>query len=69
MTNLQLELSLVGGQTQTPPPQREQRRHRATWWFTQMRQIVSQAIDWEAAPPQSRPEQPWLGISHPRQST
>lgn len=67
MTNQQLELSLTGSQPAHLPAQRNSRPARAAWWFSQMRQIVSQAIDWQAAP-EPRPEQPWLGISHHRQS-
>ncbi len=32
---------------------------RAGWWFTQMRDIVERAMDWEAAG-ESRPEQIWI---------
>lgn len=67
MNNEQLELGFEGAQTVSRPPRRESRAARANWWFTQMRRIVSQAIDWEAAP-EPRPEQSWLGISHHRQS-
>ena len=34
---------------------RQRRMTRARWWFTQMRQVVDRAWDWE--PPQARPEQ------------
>ncbi len=62
----QLELSLDGAKPLMPPP-REGRMARAAWWFGQMRRLVSAAVDWEGAP-KPRPEQPWLGLSHHRQS-
>ena len=66
LTIEQLELGLDGA---IPPatPRREGRMTRATWWFTQMRRLVNAAVDWEAAP-EPRPEQPWLGLTHQRQS-
>ena len=67
MTNEQLELGLGGATPLALPPSRESRMARAAWWFTQMRRMVSAAVDWEAAP-EPRPEQPWLQFSHPRQS-
>jgi hypothetical protein len=67
MNNEQLELELAGAKTAADPRPRERRGTRAAWWFTQMRRIVSEAIDWEAAP-DPRPEQSWLGFSHPGQS-
>jgi hypothetical protein len=67
MSNKQLELGFEGTPQVVTPRRRESRVTRANWWFTQMRRIVSQAIDWEAAP-EPRPEQSWLGISHHRPS-
>ena len=66
MTNEQLELGLNGKVTTARRP-REGRMTRATWWFGQMRQLVNNAVDWTAAP-EPRAEQPWLGLSHQRQS-
>jgi hypothetical protein len=66
MTNEQLELGL-NGKALNPPARRENRMARAAWWFTQMRQLVSNAVDWTAAP-EPRAEQVWLEISHRRQS-
>ena len=66
MTNEQMELSLAGGKA-IATPRREHRMKRAAWWFGQMRQLVNSAIDWETAPA-PRPEQPWLELSHRRQS-
>ena len=37
----------------------EGRIARAGWWFTQMRDIVERAMDWEAAG-EPRPEQIWI---------
>jgi len=64
----QLELEFPGGQRRmTALVRRENRAIRAAWWFAQMRRIVSQAIDWKAAP-EPRPEQSWLGFPQHRQS-
>jgi hypothetical protein len=66
MTNEQLELGL-DGKPIVPMRRRESRMARATWWFGQMKRLVNNAIDWEAAR-EPRPEQSWLGLSHRRQS-
>ena len=44
-------------------PATQNRRTRADWWFTQMRNIVSRAMDWEAAG-SPRPEQIWIPGAH-----
>jgi hypothetical protein len=44
-------------------PAGRNRQARAGWWFTQMRNIVSRAMDWEAAG-SPRPEQIWIPGSH-----
>jgi hypothetical protein len=67
MQNEQMELSLAGGGQSNYSPQRDTRSRRAAWWFAQMRELVSNAIDWEAAP-EPRPEQSWLRLSHRRLS-
>lgn len=67
MRNTQLELGFEGAKRLNSPRRRETRATRAAWWFNQMRQIVSHAIDWDAVPA-PRPEQSWLGFPHPRQS-
>lgn len=67
MSNKQLELGFAGVKPVNHPHRRESRAARANWWFTQMRRIVNQAIDWEAAP-EPRPEQSWLGFPHHRHS-
>jgi hypothetical protein len=66
MTNEQLELGL-NGKLITLSARRESRLTRAQWWFGQMRQLVNNAVDWNPAP-EPRAEQPWLEISHRRQS-
>ena len=38
--------------------QRGSRVARAGWWFTQMREVVANAMDWQTADP--RPEQIWI---------
>lgn len=66
MNNEQLELGINGNKSRmngpTYPATRS-RRARADWWFAQMRNIVSRAMDWEAAgtPP---PEQIWIPGAH-----
>jgi hypothetical protein len=37
----------------------ENRITRATWWFSQMREVVERAMDWSAAG-EPRPEQIWI---------
>ena len=68
MSNKQLELGFEGAEKVAAPRRRKSRTTRAAWWFSQMRRIVSQAIDWETTP-EPRPEQPWLTFPHHRQST
>jgi hypothetical protein len=65
MNNEQLELGInpdiqyPGAQTARPG----RRIARANWWFTQMRDIVSRAMDWDAAG-SPRPEQIWIPGTH-----
>ena len=57
-TNGQLELGFNG----LPPRAaagREGRIARANWWFSRMRAIVENAMDWSAAA-RPRPEQIWM---------
>lgn len=44
---------------------RGKRRGRATWWFTRMRAVVNQALDWKPAP-KGRPEQIYLVLAKSR---
>lgn len=59
VTDKQLELGFNG-----LPPRANATGHggriaRAGWWFNQMRNIVEQAMDWNAAA-EPRPEQIWM---------
>ena len=63
MNNEQLELGINGGKVPQPHPATQNRRTRADWWFTQMRTIVSRAMDWETAG-SPRPEQIWIPGAH-----
>ena len=66
MNNEQLELGINGTRSQmngAAYPLAQGRRARADWWFTQMRNIVSRAMDWEAAGT-PRPEQIWIPGAH-----
>lgn len=45
-----MELSLAGANRCPRIVQRERRLNRANWWFSQMRQVVDRALDWEPAP-------------------
>lgn len=64
MNNAQLELSLIKPSTRRGPQRsRSPRMQRATWWFSQMRQIVDNAMTWEDTHP-PRPEQIYLPGTH-----
>jgi hypothetical protein len=56
----QLELGLAGANRCPRLTQRQQRMNRANWWFSQMRQVVDRAFDWQPAP-RFQPEQILLG--------
>ena len=58
-TDNQLELGFGGIQPRPNAARREGRITRAGWWFSQMRDIVERAMDWEAAG-EPRPEQIWI---------
>lgn len=66
MNNEQLELGINGNRLalngQGGPAGRN-RQVRAGWWFAQMRNMVSRAMDWEAAG-RPRPEQIWIPGAH-----
>jgi hypothetical protein len=64
MNKLQLEMSFDGS-TRFHPRIRHRRQSRAQWWFSQMRRVVDQALDWRPAPP-PRPEQTYLTLAHGR---
>jgi hypothetical protein len=58
-TDNQLELGFNGIQPRPNAARREGRIARAGWWFSQMRDIVERAMDWETAG-KPRPEQIWI---------
>jgi len=58
-TNEQLELGFSGIKPRLNGIRREERIARAGWWFTQMREIVERAMDWQIAG-QPPPEQIWI---------
>jgi hypothetical protein len=62
MNNEQLELGINGNKL-TGYPATRSRRARADWWFAQMRNIVSRAMDWETTGG-PRPEQIWIPVTH-----
>ena len=64
----QLEISFDGNCNFRPAVRRQKRLTRARWWFSQMRQVVNRAIDWEPAEP-GRPEQSQFGSQGGRRST
>jgi hypothetical protein len=56
----QMELGFNGARTVNFAPQhRQQKLHRAKWWFAQMRRAVDSALDWQPTPA-ARPEQTWF---------
>lgn len=66
MNNEQLELGINGNKSPMNGPTypgAQSRRARAHWWFAQMRNIVSSAMDWETAG-SPRPEQIWIPGTH-----
>jgi hypothetical protein len=63
MNNEQLELGINGRQSLSNGLVSRSRRARADWWFAQMRNIVSRAMDWETAG-EPRPEQIWIPGAH-----
>jgi hypothetical protein len=66
MNNEQLELGINGNKFRLNGAGRTAkrgRRARASWWFAQMRNIVSRAMDWETTG-QPRPEQIWIPATH-----
>ena len=66
MNSEQLELGINGNKSRVNGqvyPATRNRRARADWWFAQMRNIVSRAMDWETAG-QPRPEQIWIPGAH-----
>ena len=66
MNNEQLELGINGNKLPLNGngyPAARNRQARAGWWFAQMRNIVSRAMDWENTG-NPRPEQIWIPGAH-----
>ncbi|HTQ49125.1 MAG TPA: hypothetical protein VMJ12_00340 [Candidatus Acidoferrales bacterium] len=66
MNNEQLELGINGNKLPSNGsgyPAARNRQARAGWWFAQMRNIVSRAMDWENTG-EPRPEQIWIPGAH-----
>jgi hypothetical protein len=63
MKTQQMELGFGEVRAMIGATGQSRRMGRAAWWFDRMRQIVQQAIDWEAAPA-PRPEQIWFPGAH-----
>jgi hypothetical protein len=59
MRNQQLEITLPTATCRRPANYRQRRVSRARWWFSQMRRVVDEAIEWTPAPT-THPEQPSL---------
>ncbi|HVU08413.1 MAG TPA: hypothetical protein VHG89_07710 [Verrucomicrobiae bacterium] len=57
-TDKQLELGF-NGVARARLARREKRIARAGWWFAHMREVVANAMDWQATG-QPRPEQIWM---------
>ena len=56
----QLELGFNGARVSNSVAlQRQQKLHRAKWWFAQMRRAVETAVDWQPTPV-APPEQTWF---------
>ncbi|MFM2082971.1 MAG: hypothetical protein RL380_1662 [Verrucomicrobiota bacterium] len=59
-TTNQLELGFNGQRTTNAVAlQRQQKLHRAKWWFAQMRRAIDNAVDWQPTPV-APPEQTWF---------
>jgi hypothetical protein len=58
----QMELSLNGKKARRGRLARPNRRQRAQWWFSRMRQVVDKAMEWRPAPP-ARPEQVYMTLT------
>jgi len=65
MRNQQLEITLPTPTCRRPANYRQRRVSRARWWFSQMRRVVDEAIEWTPAPT-THPEQPSLRLTRGR---
>ena len=65
MRNQQLEITLPTTACRRPANSRHRRVFRARWWFSQMRRVVDEAIEWTPAPA-AHPEQTKLPLTRGR---
>ena len=65
MNKHQLEITLPTATCRRPGNYRQRRVSRARWWFSQMRRVVDQAVEWTPAPA-VRPEQAKLPLARGR---
>ena len=61
----QLEITFEAPTQWRRPVRGQERRAKAQWWFTQMRQLVDAAFDW-TAPTAPRPEQTYFRLEKRR---
>lgn len=47
MTTNQMELGLKAKEMRAAARQKQRRRERAQWWFSQMRRAVDTALEWK----------------------
>ena len=47
MTNQQIEIMLTVPRSRRRAPTRQRRAARARWWFSQMRRVVDEAMEWQ----------------------
>jgi hypothetical protein len=50
MNTQQLEITLPTTPCRRPGTYRQRRVSRARWWFSQMRRVVDEAVEWNPAP-------------------
>ncbi len=43
----QMELSLKAKQIRLSAAQKQRRQQRAQWWFSQMRRVVANSLEWK----------------------
>ena len=61
MTSQQIEITLTVPRSRPQNPVRQRRAARARWWFSQMRRVVDEAMEWK--PAVIRPEQTHLPLA------
>jgi len=62
MRKQQLEITLPTTTCRRSTNYRQRRASRARWWFSQMRRVVDEAVEWTPAPA-VRPEQSKLPLT------